>query len=118
MVIYYPTIEIPLLCICIVLWIFCCHVAKKRREAEGWSSGLDRSPSVYIIPMYEENQEEEEGEGGVVDMYEAYFQSSNSEPPIYSSRDANPPPPYTLEPPAYPDPPPSYTDPSASSEHP
>lgn len=114
MVIYYPTIEIPLLCICIVLWIFCCHVAKKHREAEGWPSGLDHSPSVYIIPMYEEPQEEGDGEGEeeLMDMYEACFQSSN----IYPPGAARPPPPYTREPPAHPDPPPSYTDPPAYSE--
>lgn len=115
MVIYYPTIEIPALCICVALWIFCCHVAKKQREAEGWPSGADHSPSVYIIPMYEEDQEEEEEdeEREVMDVYEAYFRSADD-----FSRAAGPPPPYTPEPQVYPDPPPSYADPPAYSEHP
>ncbi|XP_041819184.1 ENHANCER OF AG-4 protein 2 [Chelmon rostratus] len=117
MVNFYPMIEIPLLCFGIVLWILCCYFAKKRREAnqeeeeEGRNLRHTDSPSVYIIPVYEEEQDEEQ-----MDIYEAYFQPPNGNPPMYCSRNLTPPPPYSLEPPSDPDQPPSYTDPPPYSE--
>nr|CBN81255.1 Uncharacterized protein [Dicentrarchus labrax] len=114
MVFFYPTIEIPLLCFGITLWILCCHFAKKHREAEGWPPTPTNSPSVYVIPIYEEEREDEE----VMDIYEAEFQPPHRDPPMYCSRNVGPPPPYRFEPPSYPDQPPSYTDPPAYSENP
>ncbi|XP_042364522.1 extensin-like [Plectropomus leopardus] len=118
MVIHYIALEIPILCVVIVLWVFCCHFAKKHSEAE--LSPPPRpaySPSVYVIPIQEEEREEEEDEE-VMAEYEAYFQPRYSDPPMYCSGDVSPPPPYRLEPPTYLDPPPSYTDPPPYSEQP
>ncbi|XP_028424076.1 uncharacterized protein LOC114548370 isoform X1 [Perca flavescens] len=117
MVIYYPTIEIPMLCAGIVLWFFCCHFAKKRREAEGWPQRPTNTSSVYIIPIYEEDRVEQEDEE-LMDIYDAYFQPPYRAPPVYCSGNVSPPPPYKLEPPSYPEPPPSYTDPPTYSERP
>ncbi|XP_029312762.1 extensin-like [Cottoperca gobio] len=115
MVIYYATIELPLMCAGIILWVFCCHFAKKRREAAGRPPRPSNSPSVYVIPIYDEEREENEE---VMDEYEAYFQPPYREPPMYCSGNVPPPPPYRLEPPSYTDPPPSYTDPPPYSDQP
>ncbi|XP_049916366.1 uncharacterized protein LOC126400010 [Epinephelus moara] len=118
MIIQYIALEIPILCTLIIMWIYCCHFAKKSREAESCPpSRPTYSPSVYVIPLYEEEREEEEDEE-VMDTYEAYFQPPYRDPPMYSSGDVSPPPPYRLDPPSYPDLPPSYTDPPPYSEQP
>lgn len=79
-----------MLCFGIVLWIFCCHF-KKRREAERRRLRLTNSPSVYVIPIYEEEQEDEE----VMDIYEACFQPLYTDPAM-SSGNVSPPPPYRV----------------------
>lgn len=82
-----------MVCAGIILWVFCCHFAKKRREAEGWPPRPTNFPSVYVIPIYEEEREEEEDDEEVMDVYEAYF---HREPPMYCTRNASPPPPYRV----------------------
>lgn len=49
------------------------------------------SPSVYVIPIYEEEQVGEEDEE-IMDVYEVYFQPPYREPPMYCSRNVSPPP--------------------------
>lgn len=116
MFLYYPVIEIALMCVGILLWAFCYHFVRKRREAERLSTMPANSPSVYVIPIYEEEQVGEEDEE-MMDVYEAYFQPPYREPPMYCSRNVSPPP-YRFEPPSYPDPPPSYSDLQPYSERP
>ncbi|XP_061564586.1 uncharacterized protein LOC133419425 [Cololabis saira] len=112
MVFYYPTKESPMMCLCTALWIFCCHLAKKqRREAAALPHRPSRAPAVYIIPIYEGQEDEQH-------VHEAYFPPSYRESPAHFSRIASPPPPYMPEPPSYPDPPPSYVDPPPYSEQP
>ncbi|XP_040923349.1 proline-rich protein 3-like [Toxotes jaculatrix] len=107
MVIYLIAIQIPFFFIGIVLWILCCHLAKKQRETEDWASSSS-SPSVYIIPIHEEEEDEE-----VMDIHAPYFHPPYRDPPVYSSGNVSPPP-YWLEPPSYSDPPPSYPEPPPS----
>ncbi|KAM7381881.1 hypothetical protein PAMA_012640 [Pampus argenteus] len=101
MVIYYPMIEVSILCIIgMMLWIFFCYFEMKHRGQEGCLPRPNNSPSVYVIPIYEEEREEEEE---IMGLY-GYFQP--------------PPPPYRLEPPSCPDPSQPYTNPPPYSEHP
>ncbi|KAA8581741.1 hypothetical protein FQN60_003322, partial [Etheostoma spectabile] len=65
-------------------------VTSKRREAEGWPQRPANISSVYVIPICEEDREEEDEE--LMDIYDAYFQ-----PPVYSSGNVGPPPPYKAE---------------------
>ncbi|CAK6964094.1 Uncharacterized protein FSCOSCO3_A029364 [Scomber scombrus] len=111
MIIYQFALEIPLFCIGVTLWILCCHYAKKNCEAEDSPLTPSYNPSVYVIPIYEEEQEEEEEY-----IHEAYVQPPYRDPPMYVSRNVSPPPPYRLEPPSYQevqilDPPPLYAAP-------
>ncbi|KAM3592693.1 uncharacterized protein V6R79_023675 [Siganus canaliculatus] len=119
---FHFTFEISLLVFIIVLWIFCCDLAVRKRalrreaQAEGWTWN---NQSMYIIPACEE----ELGEQEVSHIYEGYFSFPYTAPPVYYSRNNSPPPPYMDQspypepPPSYPDPPPSYTDPPAYSEN-
>lgn len=87
--------RIPLILIAIILLLcFCCTTGGETRPPR--SSG---SPSVFVIPIHEEEREEDEDEDGeAMDINEAHFQPpSYSDPPTYSSRNANPPPPYEVQ---------------------
>lgn len=104
--ILHPAIVIPLVCVALALWILCCYLGRKSREAEEWVLRPANSQSVYIIPVYEEEREDEEA----MEIYQACFQPNYRDPPMYCSGNVSPPPPYRFEPPSYQDPPPSYTD--------
>lgn len=47
------------------------------------------SPSIYVVPVHEEEHE--------VDRCDAYFQPPYRDPPMYSSRNGSPPPPYRVQ---------------------
>lgn len=97
----YFYLEIPLLCIGITLWIFCCYYVKQRREDGQEELRFRRSPSVYVIPLYDEEQG---------DTYEDCYGQPYREP-TESQQEMGLPPPYRLEPPSYMDgAPPSYSD--------
>lgn len=83
--------RILLLCFGIILLVFCCFAVKQRQEAEGRTLRSSNSPSVYVIPIYEEEEDEE-----VMDTYEAYFQDIYRDPPVYSTGNISPPPPYMV----------------------
>ncbi|XP_011602418.1 early nodulin-75-like [Takifugu rubripes] len=108
MSLFYPAVEIPLLCFGVVLWILCYQFVKKKRKSTGNRSlSLPEPPSVYVVPV-------SEGEEPQLEPYEAHLQPPHRDPPVYSTIHVSLPPPYKLEPPAYQEP--SYTDPPAYSE--
>ena len=81
------------MCFGVLLWILCWHFVKKRREERNSAMRATNSPPVYVIPIYEEEREDEE----VMDIYEARFGPPYRDPPMYSSRNVSPPPPYRVQ---------------------
>lgn len=83
--------RIPLFCLGITLWILCCQYARKKCEEEDSPLTPGFAPSVYVIPIYEEEREE-----GEDDSHEAYAYPPYIDPPMYMSRNVSPPPPYRV----------------------
>lgn len=107
---FYPAVEIPLLCFGVILWIVCYQfVKKKRKRTVDCSPSLPQPPSVFVVPVSEEQESQ-------TDPHEAHVQPPDGDPPVYSTIHVSLPPPYKLEPPTYQEP--SYTDPPVYSEQP
>lgn len=77
-----------MLCAAVILWIFCCYYVKKHRDdEEEASSRFSDSPSVYVIPVHEDEQH---------DIYEAHYGSRCRVSRDYCPMDMGPPPPYRV----------------------
>lgn len=81
------------MCVALALWILCCYLGRKSREAEDWPLRPEDSQSVYVIPVYEEEREDEE----TMEIYQACFQPNYRDPPMYCSGNVSPPPPYRVQ---------------------
>ncbi|XP_074518765.1 uncharacterized protein abi3b isoform X2 [Halichoeres trimaculatus] len=116
MVKYMFVVGIPMLVVSIFLWILYCYLKMTHKGGEGAESqplGEADFPSVYVIPIFEEQL----GNREMVDVQEAPRLFPYRDPPINSTRGVSPPPPYgELDTPPYQDAPPSYWDPPAYSE--
>lgn len=81
--------RIALLLLGLVLLLFCYRFTKRHREEEDWSPSPG-PPSVYVIPIYEEEQEDGR------EINEAISPPPCRDPPMYS-RNISPPPPYRVQ---------------------
>ncbi|RVE59434.1 hypothetical protein OJAV_G00188530 [Oryzias javanicus] len=95
---FYFTLSIPAYLGCVALFILWCHLMKRRREAAEPSNALGVPPPVYIVPIYDLDQD---------------FNQPSSDS---DSANVSLPPPYMTLPPSYSELPPSYADPPPYSE--
>ncbi|CAL9698921.1 unnamed protein product [Knipowitschia caucasica] len=96
----YYFLEIPLLCVGIPFWVFCCYYVKQQRREGDEEALVMEAQSVYVIPVCEEDPDR---------MFETRY--AHRDGPDYCPRDLGLPPPYRLEPPSYMEAaPPSYAD--------
>lgn len=71
----------------------CCCLTYNRQPEHFYPSRCNSSPPVFTIPVIEEQQGYEED---IIRIYELYFEPSLTDPPVYSSGDVSPPPPYVV----------------------